>query len=824
MLKNRKAKIQLKRKIFILLTFSFFLFIITGCSFLPSTVVGSGQSDYSLSPIPLFPNQSFGQTFTTRQAGLNGVEVFLSPQPGSNGNIILELYSSPQSSLILAKSSVAIDHIQNPGWIRFSFYPPVTQKLVDLFLSIRLEGSGQVGIGVSSGASYIEGSAYQKRQPLEDNQLAFRLVYDGSAAVGGLAGEIGTWVIWLSMAGILYVLPGWVLLSSTWSKWSNLFLEERLGLSIGISLVLYPLLFLWTDLVGWHLGWIYAVLPAGIAFLVLVLRGIRNIRAKKPWFTLRISLQVKDLPVLVALIVTASLIFGTRLYTVRTLSLPLWGDSLQHTIITRLMMDNNGLFQSWQPYAEMTSLTYHFGFHSLSAVFAWASGMSADQAIIWFGQILNGFAVIAIIPLIMLFTRNRWAGVFGLVIAGLLAPMPMFYVNWGRYTQLAGQAIFPFIAYMSYSTLDYKHDDRSALILTGLAFGGLALTHYRILILAILFLVVAVIFYELKAIKARLIKVFYIGLIGGILFLPWFIHIYGGAFLENFRSQLATPANATSAFTEQYNSLGPLTDYLPAWLWVLLGFAIVWGLWRREVIVTVFGSWLVIVFLAANPSIFNLPGAGAISNFAIMIAAYIPVGIFGGAAIGWATQKIIIDRLPILTMILLLSAVGLGIFGAKQRISDLQVNTYSLATRADIRAADWIRVNLPADSNFLVNSFLAYGDSIAAGSDGGWWLRYLSGRQSTLPPLLYGSENGPSPDFALSIKALTSLVNEKGVASSEMIAELTRRGINYVYIGQLQGRAGFGGPYPMEPSYLLASPNYQPVYHQDRVWVFKILP
>ena len=819
----RKAQSR-SRHVFLFLSFSFLLLLITGCSFLPATIIGSGQSDHSLPPVLLSSGASIGQTFTTRQAGLNGIDVFLAPQPASSGNLTLELYSSPQQSSPLAKSSVSLSDIQNPDWVRFSFNSPLTQKATDLFFSIRFDGSGELGIGGAAGAAYIDGSAYQDGQPLPDTQLAFRQAYAGSSVIGGWVAEVGNWALLLGLAGILFVLPGWVLLSSVWEKWSSLFFEERLGLTIGISLAIYPLLFLWTDLVGLHLGWFYAALPAGIAILVLVFRGIQNIRSKKPWFTPISFSPIIDLPALIAFILTAALVFGVRFYVARPLSLPLWGDSLQHTIITRLIMDHQGLFQSWQPYAEMTSLTYHFGFHSLSAVFGWAAGMSADQAVIWFGQILNGFAVLAIVPLIFLFTRNRWAGVFGLIIAGLLAPMPMFYINWGRYTQLAGQAIFPFIAYLSYTALNSKFKERPAVILTGLALGGLALTHYRIMILAGLFLIPAALINESQGIKQRILKTFQMGLLGGVLFLPWFIHIFGGAILANFRNQLSTPASAVSAFTEQYNSIGLLSDYMPAWLWVLLLFAIAWGLWRREAAVAVFMGWIIIVFLATNPAILSLPGAGAISNFAILIATYIPAGIFGGAAVGWILQKISMDRFPILSILLLGIAVILGVVGGKQRLNDIQASSYSLATRADIRAADWIRANLPADSNFLVNSFLAYGGTTAAGSDGGWWLRYLSGRQSTLPPLLYGSEKGPTPDFAMSIKALSSLVLEKGITASDTMAELSRRAVNYVYIGQKQGRAGFGGPYPMEPSNFLASPLYQPIYHQDRVWIFKILP
>ena len=111
-----------------------------------------------------------------------------------------------------------------------------------------------------------------------------------------------------------------------------------------------------------------------------------------------------------------------------------------------------------------------------------------------------------------------------------------------------------------------------------------------------------------------------------------------------------------------------------------------------------------------------------------------------------------------------------------------------------------------------------------AGSDGGWWLRFLSGRQTSLPPLLYSTEPAPNPNFVQSIADLTHQIYDKGIESSETLAELSRRNIGFVYVGQLQGRAGYGGPYPLEPATLLASSHFQPVYHQDRVWIFEIKP
>ena len=175
-----------------------------------------------------------------------------------------------------------------------------------------------------------------------------------------------------------------------------------------------------------------------------------------------------------AYVLIIGLIFGVRFYIARPLSLPLWGNSYQHTVITKLIMDNKGLFQSWQPYAEMTGLTYHFGFHSLSAVFGWAAGLDAPQAVIWFGQIINGLAVLALYPLAVQLCRNRWAGVIAALVGGLLVQMPMFYINWGRYTQLTGQAILPAVIILVWSSLTGEEKKRKIILLSGLAVGGLA--------------------------------------------------------------------------------------------------------------------------------------------------------------------------------------------------------------------------------------------------------------------------------------------------------------------------------------------------------------
>jgi len=457
----------------------------------------------------------------------------------------------------------------------------------------------------------------------------------------------------------------------------------------------------------------------------------------------------------------------------------------------------------------------------------------------------------------------------------LLSPMPMYYVNWGRYTQLAGQVILPGAIYLAWATLEAKPrgielpvlagesnwakwrrripfdagracPERSRrMALTWLILGGLALTHYRVLIFAVLFFGT---FFMLRATRdtwrALLSRTFWLGAGAGLLFLPWFIHTFAGRILLIFSTQLSTPAVAVPISTQQYNAIGTLSSYLPMALWWLLPVSVIWGLWRRNKGVALIGFWSFLILLAANPQWLRLPGEGALSNFAVFIAAYIPVSVLGGYMLGqvisgkwqvasgkwrvgsgkWevASGKWQVASDKSLALIMLVLAFGVGAWGARQRLGDLQVMPHALVTRPDIRAAEWIQENTPQDARFLVNSFFAYNDSLIVGSDGGWWLPLLAQRQTSLPPLNYGSERGPRPDYVRWINALTTEIQTKGITHPDVLALLRARGVTYMYIGQRQGRVNYGGPYVLKPGQLLADPNFRLVYHQDRVWVFEV--
>lgn len=775
--------------------------------------------------ISLYETQSIGQTFTAHYDGLSGIVIYLEPALSGNGELTLHLRRSPTDDTDLSLSRLPIKRVTKPDVYRFDFSPQALSTQRDYFVFLEMRGSGAVNVGIAGGETYLNGALYVNDVP-QDEQLAFGLVYRTVSLWRGLLLESLNWLKWLLAAVFLFVLPGWGLLETLWTGWSRLHWVEKLGLSGGLSLSIYPVLLLWTDLLNIHLGQLYAWLPGGMALIWLIFRhGVKNRRCR----LMRFSLTWPDL----ALLGLFALIFLTRFWVIRTIDLPLWGDSYQHTVITQRIIEQGGLFDDWAPYVEIPSFTYHFGFHSAAAMFHWVVGLAAPRAVLITGQVLNAFAVIFLAAIALHITGRPWAGVATALFAGLLLWMPMIYTQWGRYTQLAGQVILPAVILLAWVKLEGRAMSRRSWIPAWLALGGLALTHYRVLIFAIAFLAA---YYALFAREVGLLRLtirgFWLGLGGAFIFLPWLVRLTAGKILSGFQAQITTPPSQLSDFAVAYNTIGDLTSHLPIWVWLGLPLAVAWGFWRRDKKFATLCLWWFLLLLAANPNWINLPGAGAISNFAYFIAAYIPASLILGSAIGWLSEPLSPFR-PLLPLeqrisskvafqwggvVLFLLAIGVGIYGGRQRVRDLDILPHTLAARPDIRAAEWIRANTPTDARFLVDSFPAYGGSVVVGADGGWWLPLLTNRQTSQPPINYANEREPWAGYVAWVNALTFAIQEKGVSHPEVLTMLRERNLRYIYIGQTHKNSGA----TLKVETLLQDARFRPIYHQDRVWIFAI--
>ncbi len=456
--------------------------------------------------------------------------------------------------------------------------------------------------------------------------------------------------------------------------------------SLGLGLALWPMLLLYTTLIYVPAGsiWLYALLLVSAALIY----------RQRVYFSLqRPGLEV----VLLAIVFLASL--AVRLYFIRDLQAPLYGDSVHHTIVTELIVDHGGVPGDYLPYIPLISYTYHFGFHTQAALLIWAQGIDAPTSVLYVGQALNALTVLAAYYLSAgLFYAARWAKWAGLVsamVTGLVSTMPEYYANWGRYTQLAGQAILPFamvalVAAVAPSPISGEGwggslRQRWPLIIANIILiVGLFLSHYRVLIFYAAW-VVAVLLWRLAntvpgakaapvedlgvpplaalqqgldptqivqgerslprsggSIVASLVVMTIIGLGSLLVALPWLLNLYH----NYFGGLLNHLQNVTEDYLATYNTGSILAELgwplqLLAALGIVLALALSVATWKRaglrglHLSALAVALWAGLLYVVANPRQFHLPGAGAVNNFAVGIMLYIPAALLIGYVAGW---------------------------------------------------------------------------------------------------------------------------------------------------------------------------------------------
>jgi hypothetical protein len=762
------------------------------------------------------------------QGGLEGIEFRLTPAAKSfQGRVTYELRRRADAPDVLARGVADVGGTPGDA-LRISFQAQSAERLQDYYIEIQYAGPDGQSLLTGPASAYLNGAAYVNGQP-QEAQLSFRLLHDPARAAAGLALLFGQWLLLGIVASMALVLPGLALMLALPAELRGGRSPLELALlAPALSVAVYPLLIIFTGFAGIKAGPAYAWVPilgGGFAIAARLWPRRRNLAAL-------FAVRPRVMPEQVATAIVTGLVIFTRLWAIRALDGPMWGDSYQHSVITQLLIERGGLFDDWKPYAEMTSLSYHIGFHSVSAVFGWITGLSGAQSVLWMGQFLNIAAVLAVYPLARRMTGAAWAGVIAMGVAGLVSIHPAFFVNWGRYTQLTGQVALPGVMWLIWTAIARAREPgRSGMplgliVLSGLAWAGLGLAHYRILILGVLFVAVA---FPAGALVMRSRRWGLLALLGGstlgmLMFVPWLARTFSGAIASNGVQLLSTPISQISEFVAAYNSIPDIGGIFPLWIWGLVLVALMAGLWLRKAPVGVIFAWALVSFAATNPNLMNLPGTGIISNFALLIFAYIPVSLLlawgGSAAIralvglrGWVPSAI-----RFLAACLMLLAVGSGL---TQRLSDVQPARFALFQRPDARAAGWIRANTPPDARFLVNSFAAYGGGLIAGSDGGWWLPLSAGRATTQPPLNYGNEREPVQGYITWINALPNALKADGLSATN-IRLLKDRGVGYIYVGQAHGMIGAEGPALLDPAVLLNDGRLRLLYRQDRVLVFEI--
>ena len=209
-------------------------------------------------------------------------------------------------------------------------------------------------------------------------------------------------------------------------------------------------------------------------------------------------------------------------------------DSYHHTLITQLISERGALPNDYQPYAPLVTFTYHYGFHAVVAAVAILTGLNPVVLTPVLAQLLTAAAVLSVAFFTEAATGSRPAATVSAIIAGLVCVFPAYLINWGRYTQLTGMVLLPVFLGVVWLWAEAGWH-RSSVVPIGILAAGIALTHYRVALMALSGVVVLVGVNELThrmtwaRWRTRLWKAVgglaLAGAVGVVLIAPWLWHL-----------------------------------------------------------------------------------------------------------------------------------------------------------------------------------------------------------------------------------------------------------------------------------------------------------
>ncbi len=613
--------------------------------------------------------------------------------------------------------------------------------------------------------------------------------------------------------GAVFLIPGWSFIAVTglWRLWQPL---QRWIIAIAGSLAFYPILYYSARFIfpNLHIGFYVnlVILAIGLVALIFALR--KNWREQFAFHRWEVF----------AVLIVALTIF-TRFWLIRDLPYPAWTDSLHHTLLTELTAEAGRLPTSLEPYSATSLDMYHLGLYAITGVVQQLSGSQAYTALLWTAQLLNGLCAIGIFFVLDRFV-GRWAALTGIAVAGLVSFQPAWYVNWGRFTQLASQSIL-FVAFgVTWQVLKdisggaARSSKLRAIGLVILAAGlnaAVFLLHFRVSVYYFPLLVIIVIIELISASKKHTIPNYLsmtllVGGVSLILILPAVTPAIVNYFGPVYQQVLVAQGDTNFAYTSQtIFSIGIQPGLLAITL--LLGVAALFSRYRQ--LAAVMWLWVLLLFVEGNLYKLGISFLN-FSNFSgIIIGFYLPASILIGLGI-----EAILTRIPQTWQnrsanILIILLFVAGIIGGYYRTTGIEPWRYFM-TDFDRQAMDWINHNTPAGSIFAINTFLWLGN-YPHGTDGGYWIPYFTGRKTNTETMLLPiTQPGQMKLIEGRSQSIVNYIYGNGDLKS-----LCDNNLDYIYTGK-------GNPLskPFDTQALLANPLAKLVYQNPGVKIFQLCP
>jgi len=758
-----------------------------------------------------------GQTFVSHRAGLSAVEVLLvvyGETGAPDGEIVFHLRSNPvdETDLVtLVRPTADLKHNQP---LRFTFPPLWDSQDQTYFFSLEGIGDTKVTIWYNAVDAYGEGTMFVNGIPQSgDLQFKTYYTYDVSQMLQDVwRGAVRHRDLILPIVALV-LLPGTAVWLWLWPAEHRMPRPvEQVALSAGLSLAVWPLFLLYTSTVGLRMtGFRLAAILVWIALVSLWRLWRLEWQPLRAWRLPRTWLHVGLFGTLVVLTLVV------RFLQVRDLVVPAWVDGLHHTMMTQLMVRAGGIPGDYRPYLDIGPFIYHYGFHALAAGLAWLSGLTAPQAVLVMGQVVNALVGVGLYLLASHLTGRPTAGLIALGVVGTVSFMPAYYASWGRYTQLTGLAALPIAIVLTMLWL--KAGNRRHLLLAALAVAGLGVVHYRVLVFYAAFVVAVLVYESVGAVpflrrRSRDLRPLWrrVATLAGLsllLLAPWLIRLYA-ALVPTGR--LWGWLRGRASFNVVPRGLIDIGYDRPLLRLALLSGFLGLAWWRRITLLVLL--WGGVAILLTNPNVLGLRETWLLSNSVLVISLFFPVALMV-SVLGAMAAEAVWRRLEGGRRGLVQLLFGMAFFAVVARgawdMVDIVNPVTIIATREDMAAMQWIRAYTSPDARFLTNVRIWQGRTYM-GADGGYWIPLLTGRRTLVPPVLY--TYGSADAFYRVQNVLDALANIHGPDDPAFWPFITRHNIQYVYLG---ARAS-----PWKPKQFVNRPEFEAAYSNGAVWIFRV--
>ena len=588
----------------------------------------------------------------------------------------------------------------------------------------------------------------------------------------------------VGLALVIMYVPGLAILNR-FSAFRRIDGVSRLCIAPGVSASVYMVLFALSYVFGIRLGpwtpWACSILALGS--LCYPLPRI----PRRPY-------PLAILPCLVFMLV-AGVLLASRLAAVSGLVAPMWGDSVHHTIIVQLMLDNGGLFHSWRPYDEVAGFTYHVGFHVVTTLYAWMRGTTADIAVLMMGQIANFSAVLALYALPRLWTTNMWGGIGSVVIGGFISRYPFYFTYWGRYTQLIGHVVLiaALVVLSVYLKAPRRRDNVAFLVVLPIVIAGLGMAQYKVAVIFVGLAIPLVMAESIaryhhgrglrEAFVASLGRASLVAGLAVLIFMTRGYYVLHGPLGESLARKATMQVSAQSV---ELTQTAPLLITIAQAGFDSTASVVIWGVVALAVGVALFirrdALWFPVgvgvCLILMNPRIVGIRRDGFLDDFHMSLTIYIVAASMCGLAIGTLAAAIPASRWS--NSLAAICCLALTWFGVTH-LPPLPLGSVFVLPD-DLRMMEWIKGNVPPGEKIVVLGFV-HAESFAVGRDAGWWIPFYTGRRTNLIFMAAGQEVPYDTLSRRSELALTKALYTRDMSLPVSTEWFRAHGYRYFYIG-----------------------------------------